>query len=151
MYLRNFSQVAILLLLTSCAQTPPKSASNVPPSTENTQPQTIVPHYVTAPSSTRPAAQDITYNSRNPPHFPLEAIRAGHYGVVVLMVYVGADSEVGDVRIDRSSGFPELDASAIDAAKHWRYVAEFKNGARQPSWMRIPVTFGHHVPAPPAT
>lgn len=151
MYQRSLWIVAIFLLLSSCVQAPPKTADSSSQAIEDAHKQQIIVNYMAHQAPTHPPAQDITYNSHYPPHFPPEAIRAGHYGTVVLMIYVDAKGEIGDIRVDRSSGYPELDASAIDAAKHWVYMPAAENGIPQPGWVRTPVNFGRPVPPPPPT
>jgi len=138
------------LLLASCAQVPQKAANNTSQEIEGAPKQQLIIKYLPYLPPTHPAAQDITYNSHYPPHFPVEAIRAGHYGTVTLLIYVGAKGEIGEIRVEQSSGYPELDASAVDAARQWNYLPEAKDGVPQPGWIRIPVNFGRPVPAPPS-
>ncbi len=150
MYRRNVGMRAVCLLLASCAQTPPKTITSPSLATENQHQPTIIEQVPRLPPS-HLATQDITYNSHYPAHFPPEAIKSGHYGVVTLMIFVSAKGETGDIRVDRSSGYPELDASAVNAARHWVFGPEEKNGVPQPSWVRMPVTFDRPVPRPPST
>jgi TonB family protein len=100
---------------------------------------------------THGATQDITHNSHYPPHYPQEAVKAGHYGIVTLLIFVSAKGETGEIQVDRSSGYPELDASAVDAARHWVFGPEERNGVPQSSWLRMPVTFNRPAPPSPPT
>ena len=66
---------------------------------------------------------------KNPkPPYPAVSRRMGEEGVVVLSVMIEADGTVSDVRVKRSSGFPRLDASALDTVRHWQYVPAKRNG-----------------------
>lgn len=76
---------------------------------------------------------------QNPkPPYPAVSRRMGEEGVVMLSVMIEADGTVSDVKVTRSSGFPRLDASALDTVRHWRYVPAKKNG--------VPVAFRYAQP-----
>lgn len=84
---------------------------------------------------------DITYKNRHPPHYPLSAVVAHHQGRVVLAVFVDAQSRVSKVEVEKSSGYPELDAAAAAAAQSWRFAAGMKDGEPCASAILVPVTF----------
>ncbi|GGA37364.1 hypothetical protein GCM10010981_28130 [Dyella nitratireducens] len=46
-----------------------------------------------------------------------------------------------DIRIERTSGFPELDKAALEAVQHWTFKPEFKYGKPAEAQVAIPVTF----------
>jgi TonB family protein len=152
MYRQGFALCTLLLLLTSCAPVSPKTPDPAPPPpapvAEDAHKLQLIANDEAHLPPTHPASEDITYNSHYMPHFPLEAIRAGHYGKVTLMILVDAKGEISDIRVDQSSGYPELDASAVDAAKHWMFVPAAKNGVPQPGWVRTPVSFDWPLTAP---
>lgn len=89
----------------------------------------------------RPATIDMNYRDAHPVRYPLEAVKNHHEGRVVLEVYVGSDDLVAGVHIRQSSGFTELDAAALDAARSWRYTATRRDGVAVPSQVNVPVTF----------
>lgn len=64
-----------------------------------------------------------------------------HQGTVVLLILVGPNGDVLQVKVDQSSGYHELDRSAIKAAKGWRFNPGTRNGVPSKGWVRIPVTF----------
>jgi protein TonB len=72
------------------------------------------------PPPTRGPILDFLYNRHFAPCFPIQAAKNQHYGTVWLEFLVGADGTIRDIRVDSSSGYAELDQSALDAAKHWR-------------------------------
>lgn len=86
-------------------------------------------------------AIDISYKNHNPPRYPLPAIAAHQQGTVVLDVFVSAQSRVNKVEVERSSGYPQLDAAAAAAAQNWLYAAGVRNGKPYASVIRVPVTF----------
>ena len=69
------------------------------------------------------------------PHYPSVAIRRGHEGKVVLEVEVLATGKVGQIKVAKSSGFEELDRSALTKVKTWT----FPPGKRQLA--TLPITF----------
>jgi periplasmic protein TonB len=75
------------------------------------------------------------------PVYPNQAIRMGITGTVVLSVQVLPNGRVGDVRLVRSSGFPQLDESALREARRWRLVPGTRDGVATSMWKEIPITF----------
>src|SRR3569623_1534168 len=67
-----------------------------------------------APPSTHDAVPDPAYTAHYRPCFPAAAIKAGHGGDVLLSVHVDASGSVLDVLVKKSTGYRELDASALD-------------------------------------
>jgi protein TonB len=65
----------------------------------------------------------------------------GHEGTVWLSIEILPNGRVGHVRIDQSSGFPRLDASAEREARKWRMKPGTQDGVAIPMWKRVPVTF----------
>ena len=55
------------------------------------------------------------------PDYPQTARKEGWEGTVVLRITVGAGGDVEQVEIHESSGFPELDESAAQSVKTWRF------------------------------
>jgi TonB family protein len=151
MHRRGLVFGVVLLLLASCVQMPQKAADGPSQTADEARRQQIIAEYMAHMPPTHPSGQDLTYNAQFRPHFPKEAIAAGHYGTVTLLIFVNANGETGEIRVERSSGYPELDASAIETAKHWLYMPEAKNGIPQSSWVRTPVAFSRPVPSPPST
>ena len=55
------------------------------------------------------------------PDYPQEARKQGWEGTVVLRITVGTGGDVGNVNIQESSGFAELDESAAQSVKTWEF------------------------------
>lgn len=64
-----------------------------------------------------------------PPTYPVDARRAHEQGTVKLLLLVGADGTVKDIRVVTSSGSSRLDGAALRAVKHWRWSPTMSNGA----------------------
>lgn len=82
-----------------------------------------------------------TRRALSEPYYPPQEIRMGHEGTVVLSLHILADGRVGDVKVERSSGFAKLDESAKREAKKWRFVPGTRDGAPMAMWKQMPVTF----------
>jgi periplasmic protein TonB len=75
------------------------------------------------------------------PMYPPEAIRQQHEGTVLLSVLVLENGRVGEVRLDRSSGYARLDESALREARQWRLTPGTRDGKPIRMWKQIPITF----------
>jgi protein TonB len=64
-----------------------------------------------------------------PPVYPIDARRRREQGTVKLMVLVGPDGRVLDIRLAASSGSQTLDRAALGAVKRWRWSPQKKGGA----------------------
>jgi TonB family C-terminal domain len=84
---------------------------------------------------------DITYATQHRPKYPPEAIRARHEGKVFVMAQIGVNGQVTETKIELSSGYPELDDSAVSTVSGWKFRPAFKDGAPVASWARVPVSF----------
>ena len=57
---------------------------------------------------------------RSAPDYPLLSRRMNEHGRVVLRVELDEDGRVADVAVKESSGYPRLDASALETVRTWR-------------------------------
>lgn len=73
--------------------------------------------------------------------YPPEAIRQRHQGTAMVLVVIDVRGMPQDIRIQRSSGFSELDKAAIEAVQHWTFKPELKYGKPTASTVSIPVNF----------
>ena len=86
----------------------------------------IPPRLVRSPKADYPAAQ------RN----------AGIEGTSMLRLLVNTDGRVEDVTVMKSSGSPELDASAVAACYKWRFTsARNAANAKVRCYINVPITF----------
>ena len=63
------------------------------------------------------------------PRYPESARRRGIEGTVLLKMRITAQGRVEDVQVVRSAGYPELDESAMEAVRRWRFEPARRNGA----------------------
>ena len=74
------------------------------------------------------------------PRYPRESLAAGEQGVVKIWFRAADDGRVLDAGVYRSSGFPRLDAAALEAAHRWRFEPATRGKARASVFVE-PFTF----------
>ena len=75
------------------------------------------------------------------PYYPDRAKRDGEQGRVILRVDVSAEGRAAMVAILRSSGFSDLDQSAAEAVRGWRFIPATRGGRAIPGVADVPVAF----------
>ena len=80
------------------------------------------------------------------PRYPESARTAGIEGTSVLRFVVLPDGLVGTINVEKSAGHPDLDRSAIEAVKSWRFEPARRGKEAVAVWVTIPVRFEltHH-------
>ena len=92
--------------------------------------------YAATDKSFVPPTVDMT-----PPIYPPSAYRNLHSGTVTLMLLVAASGNVVDIKIEKSSGYRDLDKAAIDQARTWGYKAARRGGVPIDAYARVPINF----------
>ncbi|MDD5560117.1 TonB family protein [Candidatus Methylomirabilis sp.] len=75
------------------------------------------------------------------PKYPLLAREKGYEGTVYLRVLVQVNGRVGQLAVDRTSGYEILDRAAVDSVKEWAFFPAKKGGRLVESWVLLPVKF----------
>lgn len=75
------------------------------------------------------------------PRYPLESRRRKEQGTVYLLVTLGVDGAVADIRISRSSGYERLDKAAFDAVRRWRWSPTIRNDEAVPVQGTVDIPF----------
>jgi protein TonB len=75
------------------------------------------------------------------PVYPLDALLAGIEGRVVLRVLVSSQGGVLKIEMNRSSGSPSLDASAVAAVERWRFSPARRSGLPVEHEVLVPIRF----------
>lgn len=75
------------------------------------------------------------------PVYPLASWQDNQTGSVLLSVRVAVDGSVTQVQVTRGSGFPDLDAAAVDAVQHWHYRPAVHNGVASEATTAAEVAF----------
>jgi len=76
-----------------------------------------------------------------PPEYPPQLACDDIGGTVGLIMEIGADGRPADIRVERSSGQPALDQSAVKAVEAWKFRPATRNGNPVSTDLRVPVTF----------
>lgn len=75
------------------------------------------------------------------PRYPAMAIRQHHEGTVQLLITVGADGMIQNATVQTSSGFAELDRSAIEAVQRWHFQPAVSHSMAVTSQVSVPIQF----------
>lgn len=81
------------------------------------------------------------YKINPKPKYPLIARTRGHEGEVLLKVWVLEDGSVGELKLEKPSGYSVLDESALNSVRNWIFVPGKRNGIPIRSWVTIPIRF----------
>jgi len=68
------------------------------------------------------------------PEYPKNALRNGDTGTVSLALLIGTNGQVTESKVQKSSGFRELDRAAIAALSMCKFKPATNNGVAQPAW-----------------
>ena len=71
------------------------------------------------------------------PDYPKNALRNGDTGVVTLSLLIGTDGRVADSKVEKSSGFRDLDHAAQVGLGLCRFTPGTVDGVPQQSWTRM--------------
>ena len=89
-----------------------------------------------APPARTPAVLSVTECGK--PEYPKNSARNEEEGTVLIAFLVGADNKVINAKIERSSGFRELDKAAVAFLSNCKnFKAGTENGKAVESWARV--------------
>lgn len=118
--------------------TPPPPTNTIT-ATTSTKPvaEAPIPRPAAAPAGPARTSAVVDAKACAKPEYPPQSLRAQEEGLVVLQFLIGADGQVKDSRVDRSSGFRRLDQAAQRALSLCKFKAGTENGQSVESWARI--------------
>lgn len=92
-----------------------------------------------APPATAPANVPavVDFNTCAKPEYPRNAQRNEEQGTVTLQFLIGTDGHVVDSKVEKSSGFRDLDKAARNALGQCRFKPGTVDGKPQQSWTRV--------------
>jgi protein TonB len=88
-----------------------------------------------APPVNTPAVVD--FNSCAKPEYPRNSQRNEEQGTVVLAFLIGVDGQVIDSKVEKTSGFKDLDKAARSALSLCRFKPGMIDGRPQQSWTKV--------------
>jgi protein TonB len=62
-------------------------------------------------------------------------------GSVVVWLFIDTEGRVENSKVQTSSGYPMLDAAALDVANTMRFTPAYNRDQKVPVWVSIPITF----------
>jgi len=92
------------------------------------------------PPGPRPDAPATIHYGPLPPT-PLESVRQRHSGTTVVRIFYDDRGVPWHVSVETTSGYPELDQVATNAALVWEITPEFKGGLPLKGSITVPITF----------
>jgi periplasmic protein TonB len=99
-----------------------------------------------APSGNAIVSASPRYRTNPTPDYPLPCKRRREEGIVLLNVVVQADGLPAAISLNRSSGHPLLDRSALDAVRRWTFEPGRAAGLPVSSRVVVPVRFSLEQP-----
>jgi protein TonB len=101
-----------------------------------------------APSQTADSRPPLTLPNLNAdylhnpaPPYPEQARERGEQGKVLVRALINTDGAVSELSMKRSSGFADLDRSALETVKKWRFVPARRGSEAVSAWVVVPITF----------
>lgn len=101
-------------------------------------PPVAAPVQSTGSPPVAPPLANASHLNNPAPVYPEQARRRGEQGTVHIALLVLADGTVGEIGLARSSGYTDLDESALKAVARWRFVPASRAG--------VPIDFRYVLP-----
>lgn len=111
-----------------------------PSPTAPTAPMPAAPAAPSQSASGQANSDPVTIGKPSAP-YPIEALRNGESGTVLLRVTVGADGVPYGIALANSSHSRALDRAAMSAVRNWRFRPAMRNGQPIPATVQIPVSY----------
>ncbi|MBX9696605.1 MAG: energy transducer TonB [Alphaproteobacteria bacterium] len=129
-------------IMRSLKNAPPRLSAINPKSQELTSAQPPRQNEVTLKSPQPVKAEYSLGSPQNPlPEYPLEALQNGYEGITHIKVRIDEDGRPVGTKIDQSSGYSCLDASALKALKTWIFIPSHRGGKNIESELTVPIKF----------
>jgi periplasmic protein TonB len=89
-----------------------------------------------------PLTKAVPLYRKNPtPVYPTSARRRRNQGTVILAVLIDIEGKVGEIRVEKSSGYTALDRSALRSVGSWAFVPGKKGDQPIDMWVHVPIRF----------
>lgn len=106
-----------------------------------TEPVAAAPVAPPAPPKVELPSSEANYLNNPPPPYPPLSKRLGEQGRVMVRVHISADGIATRAEVQKSSGFPRLDDTAVQTVLRWRYVPGKRAGVPEAMWYSVPINF----------
>lgn len=94
-----------------------------------------------APGPKQLSESQVAFINRPNPDYPVRARRAGHQGQTMVKFLIEPSGRPSQVSVDKSSGYPDLDAAAVSGVKAALLRPYVENGVPRPIWAVVQITF----------
>jgi len=128
-----------------------ESSTNNPPEATPASPRhpeaasavegSITPKSISSSASDGAIWSDPQYLANHPPKYPREALMNNVEGTTTLIANIDEKGRPLDIRVEKTSGSADLDASALRAVRQWSFSPARVAGIAVKSRSRIPITF----------
>ncbi|HET9032796.1 MAG TPA: energy transducer TonB [Dokdonella sp.] len=139
-----WSPLLLCFLFAGCDGSAPGSTSAAQPESAASQaeggPPIESPALPSPPVDSAPS-EILEYRRKQRPKYSVQAVRERMEGKVILKVLVGPDGNPEEILLEKSSGYEDLDRSAITAVKTWAFNPGMKNGSAIRGYVLVPVEF----------
>ncbi len=126
--------------LAAPAESPSPSPVAVPPAPTPVAPPAPIAA-PPAPAAPTPPRFDANYLDNPKPPYPAISRKLNEQGRVLLRVHVAADGSATEVQLDKSSGYPRLDDSALATVRRWKFVPARLGQEAVAAWVLVPIAF----------
>ncbi|MFC5475273.1 energy transducer TonB [Paraherbaspirillum soli] len=112
------------------------AVSNVKPAT-NDLPTTVAPTAPAAPAAPSHTAAVVDARGCEKPEYPRTSLRNEEEGTVTLAFLIGVDGTVVDSKVEKSSGFRDLDRAAQAGLSLCKFKPATTDGKPEQSWTKM--------------
>lgn len=120
----------------------PEVESQEVPATREMSPDRIAENPTFTPFTTAPDLTNrVEVVSALEREYPAALREAGTGGSANVWLFINASGELQDMRIQESSGHPELDQAALRVAASMQFTPALNRGEPVPVWVAFPITF----------
>jgi len=89
----------------------------------------------------QPRERQVVLATRPQPAYPVQALRAGEQGTVLVLAQVNVDGQVTDARVVGHSGSRILDRAAPNEVRHWKFEPALHAGRPVVASVEVPVSY----------
>lgn len=93
------------------------------------------------PANVHLPSADANYIYSRKPKRSIQSEKMGEFGRVLIYTMIGSDGVLLDAKIEKSSGFPRLDSTALEAVRTWRFKPGTVEGMPTALPYIIPIAF----------
>jgi TonB family protein len=94
-----------------------------------------------APLNRGPSERQVALIAHPNPAYPVQALRAGEQGTVLVLAQVDVNGQVTDAQVVRHSGSFTLDRAATNEVRRWKFEPALHDGRPAVASVEVPVSY----------